>query len=96
MPQYRRAYTPGGTVFLTFVTYNRTSIFANSQNIAYLKSAVATVRSEIPFEITAAVILPDYLHFLWTLPANDGDYSKRVGRLKVLFTQSLRGKQALP
>ncbi len=96
MPQYRRAYTPGGTVFLTLVTYNRDPIFANSQNIVYLRSAVAAMRSEMPFEITAAVILPDHLHFLWTLPPNDRDYSKRVGRLKVLFTRSLRGRQALP
>lgn len=96
MPQYRRAYTPGGTVFLTLVTYNRNSTFANSQNVAYLRSAIAAMRSEMPFEITAAVVLPDHLHFLWTLPSNDRDYSKRVGRLKVLFTQSLRGRQALP
>lgn len=64
MPEYRRAYTPGGTVFLTVTTYNRIPIFANSQNIVYLRSAVATMRSEMPFEITAAVDLPDHLHFL--------------------------------
>ena len=34
--------------------------------------------------------------FLWTLPHDDWNYSKRVGRLKVLFTQTLRGKWALP
>lgn len=96
MPQYRRAYTPGGTIFLTLVTYNRTPIFANSQNIVYLRSALAAMRAEMPFEITAAVVLPDHLHFLWTLPAGDRDYSKRIGRLKVRFTQALRGKQALP
>ncbi|MDX2214837.1 MAG: transposase [Oculatellaceae cyanobacterium bins.114] len=96
MPQYRRVYTPGGTVSLTLVTYNRIPIFADSQNIVYLRSALAALRSEMPFEITAAVILPDHLHFLWTLPPDDCNYSKRIGRLKVLFTRSLRGKQALP
>jgi putative transposase len=50
----------------------------------------------MPFEITATVVLPDHLHFLWTLPPNDWDYSRRVGRLKVLFTQALRGTEALP
>jgi putative transposase len=96
MSQYRRIYTPGGTIFLTLVTYNRTPLFANPQNIAYLRSAVAAIRSEMPFEITAAVILPDHLHFLWTLSPNDCNYSKRVGRLKVRFTHLLRGKQASP
>lgn len=96
MSQYRRAYTPGATVFLTLVTYNRNPIFADSHNVVYLRSVIAAMRSEMPFEITAAVVLPDHLHFLWTLPSNDSNYSKRVGRLKVGFTQSLRGKHALP
>lgn len=96
MPEYRRAYTSGGTVFLTLVTYNRAPIFANSQAIVYLRSSIAVMRSEMPFEITAAVVLPDHIHFLWSLPSDDSNYSKRVGRLKVLFTHSLRGKQVLP
>ncbi|WP_228041121.1 transposase, partial [Nodosilinea sp. LEGE 07088] len=48
----------------------------------------------MPFDVTAAVVLPNHIHFLWTLP--DGNYSKRVGRLKVLFTRILRGSGALP
>jgi hypothetical protein len=28
MPNYRRAYTPGGGIFLTLVTFNRRPIFA--------------------------------------------------------------------
>ncbi|WOD37921.1 hypothetical protein RRF56_17045 [Nodosilinea sp. E11] len=50
----------------------------------------------MPFDVTAAVVLPDHLHLLWTLLPDDGNYSKRVGRLKVLFTRSLRGSDALP
>ena len=53
------------------------------------------MRQEKPFDITAAVVLPDHLHFIWTLPPNDSDYSQRVSRLKVLFTRSLRGKSSL-
>jgi putative transposase len=33
---------------------------------------------------------------LWTLPTGDSDYSKRVGRLKALFTRLLQGNSALP
>lgn len=96
MAEYRRKYLPGGTFFLTLVTYNRTPLFANPENVSHLRNAIATTRAEMPFEITAAVVLPDHLHFLWTLPPTDTNYSQRVGRLKVLFTQSLRSKQALP
>jgi putative transposase len=96
MPDYRRAYIPGSIIFLTLVTYNRTPLFANADNIDRLRWATASLRTEMSVEITAAVILPDHLHFLWTLPQGDSNYSKRVGRLKVLFTRSLRGKDALP
>jgi putative transposase len=96
MPNYRRAYVPGHRVFLTFVTYDRTPLFANAKNIDRLRWATATLRTEMLVEITAAAILPDPLHFLWTLPQGDSDYSKRVGRLKVLFTRSLCGGGILP
>lgn len=47
-----------------------------------------------PFEIMAAVVLPEHIHFLWKLPPDDSGYSQRVSRLKVLFTRSLRGRGA--
>ena len=96
MPQYRRAYVPGSTFFLTLGTYNRMPLFADPHNISRLRSALATVRQEHPFETVAAVVLPDHLHFLWTLPLTDSDFSKRVGRLKVLFTQALQKQQRAP
>ena len=95
MPEYRHIYVPGGTFFITLVTYQRKPLFSNPENISKLRYAVATARSEMPFEIVRAVVLPNHIHFLWTLPADDLAYSKRVGRLKVLFTQSLRGKGRL-
>jgi hypothetical protein len=30
MPDYRRAYTPGGAIFLTLVTFNRSNCKAGS------------------------------------------------------------------
>jgi len=44
---------------------------------------------EYPFLLLAGVVLPDHLHFLWELPHGDSDFSKRVGRLKALFTKSI-------
>jgi putative transposase len=96
MPEYRRNYIPGGTFFLTLVTYQRVPLFSNPENVNRLRFALSTTRLEMPFDILGAVVLPEHMHFLWALPPNDSNYSRRVGRLKVLFTQSLRGKKMLP
>src|SRR6185436_12772215 len=45
--------------------------------------------AEWPFEIVGAVVLPDHLHWMWALPANDSNFSKRIGRIKALFTKAL-------
>jgi putative transposase len=96
VPEYRRANIPGSSVFLTLITYDRTKLFSVPENIDKLRKACAIVVAEKPFKIDAAVILPEHIHFLWTLPPDDPDYSYRVGRMKVLFTRALRGANNLP
>ena len=56
MPEYRRAYIPGGTVFLTLVTYRRTPLFSEPETITRLRAALAQTRTEKPFEIIGAVV----------------------------------------
>lgn len=89
MPQYRRYYQLGSCVFLSIVTHQRRPIFKQIENIQKLRLATAQMKAEMPVDIVAAVILPDHLHFLWQLPENDWNYSKRVGRMKVLFSKSM-------
>lgn len=96
MPEYRRPKISGGVVFLTIVAYQRRPHFQSEENLNHLRSALATVKQEMPFEITAAVVLPDHMHHIWTLPDNDDRLSARVGRMKILFTQMLRGPGSLP
>jgi len=96
MSDYRRYNVAGATYFFTIVTHGRRSIFANEGNVQRLREAIAAVRKELPFEFNAAVVLPDHLHFLWTLPVNDYAYSKRIGRMKVHFTQDYHGIAQLP
>ena len=93
MPNYHRAHIPGSTIFLTWVTHRRAPLFQHPKNISRLRQAVSQTKTEAPFGILAAVILPDHVHFIWTLPDGDSDYSRRVGRIKVLFTRALRGKE---
>jgi putative transposase len=96
MPQYRRYYRSSGCVFLTIVTYQRQPIFANPENIELLRRVVAKTKKEKPFDLLAAVILPDHIHFIWQLPNDNINYSQRVSRLKTLFTRQLRGKNYCP
>jgi putative transposase len=39
----------------------------------------------------AAVVLPDHMHCIWTLPEVDIDYSVRWSIIKRTFTQCVRG-----
>jgi putative transposase len=88
MPDYRRYFVPGGTYFFTLVSFERRPRFAGAAAIQQLRDAVAAVQHESPFHFAAAVVLPDHMHFLWTLPAGDTDYSRRIGKIKVHFTRS--------
>jgi putative transposase len=87
MPDYRRRCVAGGTYFFTLCTYDRRPIFSDASMIEHLRGAVRSVQLEQPFELVAAVVLPDHVHWLWTMPEGDAEYSKRMGRIKALFTK---------
>ena len=89
MPRYRRYYRLGSCVFLTVGTHQRRPIFQDAGNVHKLRLAIAQMKAEMPFDIVAAVVMPDHMHFLWQLPEDDWNYSKRVGRMKVLFSKSM-------
>jgi len=87
VPNYRRAYLPGGTFFFTLVTYNRARFLCDEQARTVLRTCLATCRQRHPFTIDAMVLLPDHLHALWTLPEGDGNFSTRFAVLKKSFTE---------
>lgn len=89
MPQYRRAKVPGACVFLTMVTQHRRPLFGDAANVVRLRRVLAQVMRHRPMRVDGAVVLPDHIHFLWQLPADDANYSDRVGQLKALFTRNL-------
>ena len=88
MPNYRRPFQPGGTFFFTVNLQDR-RLHLLTENIERLRAAVATVRGARPFTIDASVVLPDHLHMLWTLPANDADFSTRWRLIKSHFSSGL-------
>jgi putative transposase len=89
---YRRVYIEGGSYFFTVITERRRKIFSDDDNVKRLRAAFKTVMQKRPFMIDAAVVLPDHLHFNWTLPEHDTDYSTRWRLIKTAFTKQLPDK----
>jgi putative transposase len=87
MPEYRRAYQPGGTFFFTLVTAGRRALFDDAANRRFLHDAIAECRADRPFELLAIVLLPDHLHAIWRLPDADADFSTRWASIKARFTR---------
>lgn len=85
--RYRRTKIAGGTYFFTLVTHQRQPFLTQSGNIEQLRLAFRTVKARHPFDIDAIVILPDHLHCLLTLPAEDFDYSTRWRLIKGYFSR---------
>lgn len=88
---YRRLYIPGGTYFFTVVTYRRRPIFSESRAVDLLRSAFTYTMTRYPFSIVANVIMPDHLHFMWTLPESDSNFSTRWRLIKSYFTRNWKG-----
>ena len=90
MPNYRRCYIPGGSYFFTLVTEQRAAILGTDIAKCFLRAAFRDCFDRWPpLEVDAMVImLQDHLHAIWTLPADDSDYSKRWDATKKHFTES--------
>ncbi|MEA3278295.1 MAG: transposase [Pseudomonadota bacterium] len=87
MTNWRRAYIPGGVFFFTLVTEHRSPILTTPRGRGLLREVTVECRGRFPFEVVAAVLLPDHLHAIWRLPHGDSDYSKRWAWLKKEFTK---------
>lgn len=93
MPNYRRAWIPGGCYFFTLALADRHARTLAAY-VDLLRAAVAQARKARPFRIDACVVLPDHLHMVWTLPPGDADYAVRIGHLKAVFSRGLaRGER---
>ena len=89
MPDYRRAYYPGGTYFFTVNLLQRTGNELLTQHIDLLRDAVQRVRHAHPFEIHGWVVLPDHLHGVIQLPEGDTDFTTRWRLIKAHFARCL-------
>jgi putative transposase len=94
MPNYRRAFVPGGSWFFTVNLLERRQTLL-VDHIAILRDAVATTRQKHPFAIDAFVVLPDHIHAIWTLPPDDADFSTRRRLIKSRFAKALPKRERL-
>jgi putative transposase len=89
MPNYRRAFIPGGTWFFTANLLQRNGNDLLVREIDLLRDVVRGVRRRYPFRIDAWAVLPEHLHCIWTLPPGDSDFSTRWRLIKSGFSRAL-------
>ena len=88
MPDYRRAIVPGGTFFITMVTFKRSPILTQAGARAILHDAWEDVTKRFPFTTEAICLLPDHIHAVITLPEDETNFSIRIREIKRLFTKA--------
>jgi len=89
MPNYRRAWMPGGTYFFTVNLSQRGGNQLLVQHIDALREAVRIVRRVHPFLIHAWVVLPDHMHCVIELPPTDTNFALRWRLIKQVFSKGL-------
>lgn len=94
MRNYIRARIGGGTYFFTLVVADRRNALL-TEHIDPLREAFRHVRRAHPFTLDAAVVLPDHLHCLWTLPPEDSDYAMRLRLIKARFSRAVPPGEAV-
>jgi len=97
MTQYRRPTVPGAAWFFTVNLAERKGNRLLVEEIDTLRAAFRAVRSVHTFRVDAAVILPEHLHCIWTLPPGDSDFSTRWGLIKGNFSRAIqKGERRSP
>ena len=89
MPNYKRAFIPGGTWFFTVNLLERHNNDLLIREIDLLRKVVRNVKQKHPFHIDAWVVLPEHMHCVFTLPPGDSDFSLRWRLIKSGFSRSL-------
>lgn len=92
MPNYRRAFVPGGTYFFTVAIADRRTALL-TEHLDALSHAFRVARAWRPFAMSAFVVLPDHLHCIWSLPEGDADFPARWNRIKGEFSRRVDNRE---
>ncbi len=82
MPQYIRAFVPGGTFFFTVTLLERRRKLLNGHIDVLRGGKFKSVQQRRPFPLEGIIILPDHLHCIRTLPTGETDFSTRWHDIK--------------
>ena len=89
MPEYRRAWHPGGTYFFTVKMLQRHGNDLLTRHIDLLREIVTSVQSRHPFRIHGWVVLPEHMHCVLEFPEDDADFATRWRLIKIGFSKAL-------
>jgi putative transposase len=88
MSRYRRAIVPGGAFFFTIALADRSSDLL-IREVDRFRDSYRSGQQKRAFETIAICILPDHLHAVWALPADDSDFATRWNLIKSGFSRGL-------
>lgn len=89
MPDYRRAWHPGGTYFFTVNLLQRHGNGLLTRHVEVLREVVTSVRRQYPFRIHGWVVLPEHMHCVIELPQHDADFATRWRLIKMAFSKAI-------
>ena len=89
MPDYRRAWYPGGTYFFTVNLLQRHHNDLLTRYIDRLRRSAWRVKRVHPFEIHGWVVLPDHLHCVIRMLNGDTDFALRLRLINASFSKAL-------
>ena len=87
MPDYRRAWHPGGTWFFTVNALQRGDKDLLVRHIGLLREVIRDVRRRHRFAIHGWVVLPEHMHCVLELPPSDTDFATRWRLIKAGFSK---------
>jgi putative transposase len=88
MSRYRRLHLKGGTFFFTVALADRSSNLLVEQ-IDLFRKVYRAVQQRLAFETIAICVLPEHLHAVWSLPADDADFPLRWNLIKGGFSRGI-------
>ena len=88
MSDYLRYRVAGGCYFFTVNLLERNNTLL-VDHIDLLRESVRVCKQKRPFHIDAWVVLPEYMHCIWTLPEGDLDFSNHWKIIKTHFCKGL-------
>ncbi len=95
MKIHESRFQPGRTWYFTLKLADEKSNLL-TRHASLLAESSRDVEGLYPFDAIAAVILPNHMHLIWTLPEDDLDYGRRISHLRSGFARRILDKELLP